>query len=410
MKVIYFHQYFGTPQGAGGTRSYEMARALVGAGHQVIMVCGSSDRSATGLDGPFKRARRRGNVDGIDVIEFDLSYSNADGVLARSWKFVRFAMRSIGVALTERFDVAFATSTPLTAGIPGIAAKVLRRKPFVFEVRDLWPELPRAMGMRNPLLLGAMTALERASYGAADRVVALAPGIVEGIARTGKPRGEISLVPNGCDIELFGAATPLHPHVQFPAQIAADDFVAIFAGAHGRANGLDAVVAAAAALERAGRTDIKLLLIGRGSEKVRLQARASDLGLSNVIFADTVPKATVAALIKGSGAGLQVLANVSAFYDGTSPNKFFDYLAAGRPVVINYPGWLARLVEQEECGILVPPDDPNRFAEALARLADDRALAERMGHAAAVLGERQFNRQKLAARLERVLAEVASRQ
>lgn len=410
MRIIYFHQYFGTPQGSGGTRSYEMARALFEAGHSVTMVCGSADRSATGLNSPFVRGRRRGDANGIDVIEFDLAYSNSDGVLRRSWKFLRFALRSVMIALTERYDVAFATSTPLTAGIPGIAAKILRRKPFVFEVRDLWPELPKAMGMKNPILLGAMSVLERASYGTADHVVGLAPGIVEGVARTGKSREAITLIPNGCDIDLFEATQPLHPHALFPDRIGANDFVAIFAGAHGRANGLDAVVEAAEVLERWGRTDIKLLLIGRGSEKARLQDRANELGLSNVIFEDAVPKTAAAALIKGAGAGLQLLANVPAFYEGTSPNKFFDYLSAGRPVIINYPGWLARLVQREGCGVAVPPGDPENLAAALIKLADDPALAEQMGRASAALGAREFSRGELASRLERVLLEVADRQ
>lgn len=409
MRIIYFHQYFGTPLGAGGTRSYEMATALVRAGHRVTMVCASADRSATGLDMPFVGGRRRGEVDGIDVIEFDLAYSNADGVVARGVKFARFAWRSIGVALSEDYDLAFATSTPLTAGIPGIFAKLLRRKPFVFEVRDLWPELPKAMGMRNPLLLGAMHVLERASYGAADRAIGLAPGIVDGIARTGKRRETIALVPNGCDFELFEAASPIHPHALFPDRIGPDDFVAIFAGAHGRANGLDAVVEAAAVLDRRGRKDIRFLLIGRGSEKPALEARAAELSLSNLVFADAVPKTTIAGLIKGSGAGLQVLANLPAFYEGTSPNKFFDYLAAGRPVIINYPGWLARSVEQEGCGIAVAPGDPEAFADAVEMLADDRALAERMGEAAADLGRREFRREDLAARLEQVLVAAAKR-
>lgn len=406
MKILYFHQYFGTPRGASGTRSYEMANALIKAGHDVTMVCASSDRSATGLEAPFVGGRRRGWVDGIDVIEFDLAYSNSDSMIARSLKFIRFAMRSVIVALREPCDLVFASSTPLTAGIPGICARLLRRKPFVFEVRDLWPELPRAMGMRNPILLAGMSILERASYAAADRVIGLAPGIVDGIARTGKSRDAVALIPNGCDFDLFDTAEPLVPHTMFPQDIAPTDFVAIFAGAHGRANGLDAVIAAAEVLERRGRKDIKLLLIGRGSEKLKLQKRAAELGLSNVIFADAMPKATVAGLIKGAGAGLQVLANLPAFYEGTSPNKFFDYLAAGRPVVINYPGWLARMVEKDKCGIAVPPENPEAFADALAALADNKQKIEDMGRAAAELGRRKFSRDVLAAQLEQVLTDV----
>src|SRR5690554_1021170 len=156
MKILYFHQHFSTPAGSGGTRSYEMARRLLAAGHVVTMIRGSSANGKTGVAVPFVKGKRRGLVDEIDVIEFDLPYSNKDGFLQRSALFMKFALRSIGVALRELTDIVFATSTPLTASIPGIFAKWIRRKPFVFEVRDLWPEPPRAMSViTNPLVLWA---------------------------------------------------------------------------------------------------------------------------------------------------------------------------------------------------------------------------------------------------------------
>lgn len=142
MRVIYFHQHFSTPKGMVGIRSYEMARRLVARGHQVTMVCGSYGGGQTGLDVPFSKGRRQGTVDGIDIIEFDLAYSNTDGFIKRTTTFFSFALRSIRLAMTEEYDLVFATTTPLTAGIPGIFARWLRGKAFVFEVRDLWPELP----------------------------------------------------------------------------------------------------------------------------------------------------------------------------------------------------------------------------------------------------------------------------
>jgi len=404
MRVLYAHQYFGTPAGSNGTRSYEMARALVAAGHEVTMVCASAERSATGLDAPFVRGRREGVVDGIRVIEFALGYSNTDPILTRARRFAVFALRAIGVALSERYDLVFATSTPLTAALPGIAARLFRRKPFVFEVRDLWPELPRAMGLKNPLILAAMTVLERAGYACARRVVALAPGIRDGVARTGYPRERIELIPNGCDLELFDAAEPVRPAELFPERIGADAFVAVFAGAHGKANGLDAAVAAARLLQERGRTDVKLLLIGTGSEKARLVREAE--GLQTVVFADSVPKSKLAGLLRGSDLGLQLLANVPAFYDGTSPNKFFDYLAAGLPVLINYPGWLAKTVADEGAGWAVPPDDAEAFADALIAAADDRDEARRRGRAARALAGRRFARADLAASLVKALEGV----
>lgn len=395
MKVLYFHQHFSTPKGSVGIRSYEMARRLVSRGHQVTMVCGSYGGGETGLSMPFGQGRRRGWVDGIEIIEFDLAYSNSDGLFKRALTFLKFAAHSIGLAFTERYDVLFATTTPLTAGIPGIFARWLRGKPFVFEVRDLWPELPRAMGViRNPLVLGAMSVLEWASYRSAHRLIGLSPGIVEGIAHRGVPRERIALVPNGCDLRIFSSTV----EPWRPAQVRANDLLAVFAGTHGMANGLDAVLDTAAELKRRGRDDIKLLLIGQGKLKAGLQARAQREGLDNVVFHHPVNKARLAGLMAATDVGMQTLANVPAFYYGTSPNKFFDYIAAGLPVLNNYPGWLAEMITQHGCGFAVSPDNPATFADALEQAASDRLALKAMGQCGRALAEKEFDRALLADR------------
>lgn len=400
MRVLYFHQHFSTPRGSVGIRSYEMARRLLARGHEVTMVCGSYGGGETGLKQPFVRGRRRGQVDGIDVIEFDLSYSNSDGFLKRTWTFLKFAAHSVGLVFTETYDLVFATTTPLTAGIPGIFARWLRRKSFVFEVRDLWPELPRAMGViRNPLVLTAMSALEWASYRSAQRLIGLSPGIVEGIVGRGVPPERVLMVPNGCDLDIF--AVPAEPWR--PAGVRQDDLLAVFAGTHGIANGLDAVLDAAADLKRRGRDDIKLLLIGQGKLKPGLIERACREGLDNVVFHEPVDKQRLAGLMASADVGLQVLANLPAFYYGTSPNKFFDYIAAGRPVLNNYPGWLADMIRQHGCGFAVPPASPQAFASALERAADDRGALHEMGAHALTLARTDFDRTALADRWVRWL-------
>lgn len=395
MRVIYFHQHFSTPKGSAGIRSYGMARRLLVRGHQVTMVCGSYGGGETGLEQPFVAGRRRGVVDGIDIIEFDLAYSNADGFFKRAVTFLKFALRSVGLVFTEKYDVLFATTTPLTAGIPGILARWLRGKPFVFEVRDLWPELPRAMGaISNPLVLWAMGVLEWASYRSAHRLIGLSPGIVKGIQRRGVLHDRIAMVPNGCDLDIFRAdVAPWRPDNVQPA-----DLMAVFAGTHGVANGLDAVLDAAAELKRRGRQDIKLVLIGQGKLKVPLQARAEREGLDNVVFHDPVNKVQLAGLMAGTDLGLQVLANFPAFYYGTSPNKFFDYIASGLPVLNNYPGWLAEMIEKNQCGFAVPPDDAVAFADALEQAAANRPALKAMGHRAQMLARSEFSRDMLADR------------
>lgn len=392
MRVLYFHQHFSCPSGAAGTRSYEMARALIEHGHSVTVVCGSYDQGDTGLTMPFEKGRRRGLVDGIDVLEFQMAYGNQLSFLKRLWVFAKFAMGSVVVAMREPTDVVFATTTPLTAGIPGIFARWLRRKPFVFEVRDLWPELPKAMGViTNPVVLSLMSALEWVSYRSADRLVGLSPGIVEGIVARGVKRANVTMVPNGCDLEIFAAGAGAWR----PEGVSSDAMMAIFTGTHGQANGLDAVLDAAAVLKARGEDRIRLVLVGQGREKPRLQQRALQEGLGMIKFMDPVPKTRLAGLMAEADVGMQLLRNVPAFYFGTSPNKFFDYLSAGLPVLNNYPGWVGEMITAHECGFLVSPDNPEAFADALIAAANDRKALERMGKNARALAETEFSRSRL---------------
>jgi len=393
MHVLYFHQHFSTPAGSTGTRSYEMAQRLITRGHKVTMVCGRSQMANSGLQGEPLNGMRRGIVEGIDVIEFCLPYSNYDSFLKRSQTFILFAWRSIKLALQLRYDLLFATSTPLTASIPGIVANFLRRKPFVFEVRDLWPELPMAMGViTNPVILAAMSVLEWVSYHAAKACIGLSPGIVQGIVRRGIDPKNVGMVPNGCDLELFN---PDSGDILRPPGVNESDFLAIFSGAHGIANGLAAVLNAAAELKRKGRNDIKIVFIGDGRLKPLLVKRVDDEGLDNCLFLSPVPKLKLTAYLRGANAGLMILDNIPAFYYGTSPNKFFDYIAIGLPVINNYPGWLAGIITESSCGIVVEPGNPKSFAEALEKLADNPDLTNKMGNNARALAEREFNRKDL---------------
>lgn len=393
MHILYFHQHFSTPKGSTGIRSYEMAKRLIHHGHNVTMVCGTYGGGETGLDSVFTAGRREGIVDGIRIVEFDLAYSNSDGFLKRSMTFVKFALKSIGLAFTEKYDVLFATTTPLTAGIPGIFARWLRGKPFVFEVRDLWPELPKEMGViKNPVILALMSFLEWASYRSAHRCIGLSPGIVEGIKKRGVDESKITMVPNGCDLSIFSQPSELWR----PEGVKDNDLMAIFTGTHGMANGLNAVLDTAVELRKRGREDIKLVLVGQGKLKPELEKRAAELTLDNVVFHSPVNKEKLSGLMASADVGMQLLANIPAFYYGTSPNKFFDYISAGLPVINNYPGWLAGMIEQTQCGFSIQPEDPKAFADALENAADQRETLSKMGTNARQLAETQFDRSLLA--------------
>ena len=392
MKVLYFHQHFSTPSGATGTRSYEMAQQLISRGHSVLMVCGSFQGGVSGLTVGFKKGSRRGIVNGLEVLEFQLPYSNIDSFLKRTGIFLRFALSSIRVVLSEKYDLVFATTTPLTAGIPGIVARWFRSKPFVFEVRDLWPELPKAMGViRNPVVLKLMSILEWVSYHSANRCVGLSPGIVEGIKKCGIKEELVTMISNGCDLDLFSNAQPAAIK-----GVKKSDFVAIFTGTHGLANGVNAALDAAQELKNRNRQDIKLCFIGSGRLKPDLIDQAKRDELDNCIFLDPIPKAELAACLKRADLGMQLLKNIPSFYYGTSPNKFFDYLATGLPVLNNYPGWLADLIKDNQCGFAIPPDSPSAFADALEAAVDDRVSLKEMGQHSVELAGRLFDRNKLA--------------
>ena len=393
MHVLYFHQHFSTPKGSTGIRSYEMAKKLVASGHKVTMVCGSYGGGNTGIESDFVKGVRRGIVDGINVVEFELEYSNEQGFLQRTKSFLSFALRSVKIALTEKYDVVFATTTPLTAGIPGIFARWLRGKIFVFEVRDLWPELPKEMGViKNPLVLGLMSCLEWASYHSAHRCIGLSPGIVEGIKKRGVDESKIGMVPNGCDLSIF--SQPSEPWR--PKGVKETDLMAVFTGTHGLANGLDAVLNVAVELKKRERDDIKLVLVGQGKLKSKLESRAEGLDLNNVVFHPPVNKDKLSGLMASADVGMQLLANIPAFYYGTSPNKFFDYISAGLPVINNYPGWLAEIINQNQCGFAVEPESTSSFADALVNAADNREDLAQMGANARQLAKTEFDRKVLA--------------
>ena len=355
-----------------------MARALAQRGHRVTLACGQYSGADAGLSGPFRRGRREGVVSGFRVIQFAVRYDNAMGLAARAAAFLHFAARATALARGAPWDVVIASSTPLTVALPALAG----RAPFVFEIRDPWPELPRALGGVPGPLLAAMDRLANAACRRAAAVVALS----DGMAQTARLRGarRVAVIPNGCDLDLFGPQVP-------PARPAAasDEVLAVYAGAHGRANGLDAALDAAALLRGA---KLRLILVGDGAEKPRLMARAAAERLANVSFLPAMPKRELASLLAGCQIGLFLLAPVPAFAELTAPNKLMDFLAAGLPVVTNVPGQAARCVMDGPCGIAVPPADAATLAAALRELAAHPARRAAMGLAARAQAVRRWDR------------------
>jgi len=403
--ILYLHQHYSSPAGSTATRSHAFAAALARRGHDVTLACGRYAGAETGLSAPFRRGRRSGRAEGFRVVQFDIPCANAMGLAARGAAFLRYAARAAGLALAGRFDVVIASSTPLTVALPALAARALRGTPFVFEIRDPWPELPRAIGGVPAPALAAMDHLATAACRRAAAVIALSEGMAETALARGADPARVHVVPNGCDLGLFG------PHVApwRPEQAAPWECLALYAGAHGRANGLATLLDAAALLKARGERRLRLLLVGEGAEKPALMARAAEQGLDNVTFLDPQPRAAVAALHAGAQIILHLLADVPAFAEWTAPNKLMDGLAAGRPVVTNQPGRAARIVADGPSGLAVPPGDAAALAAALLRLAADPALRARLGAAARRQAVLRWDRRLLAERFCAVVEAAAAR-
>jgi glycosyltransferase involved in cell wall biosynthesis len=366
-----------------------MAKALVEHGHEVTIVCGSYDGAKTGLDGEFIKGKRTGFYEGIEIIEFDIKYSNKFSFVKRTGVFLLYVWKTVGLALVYKYDILFASTTPLTVGIPGIFARWIRGKKFVFEVRDLWPELPKAMAViKNPVILWLMGVLEFLCYRSATKLVGLSDGIVMGIARRGVKLNKIATIPNGCDLDIF-SANDGKLKINGAQE---NDFLCLYSGTHGIANGLDILIDVAAELARRGNTTIKFVLVGDGKLKPGLIAKANEQHLKNIIFLDPLNKADLSKLMNTCNIGMQLLANVPAFYYGTSPNKFFDYISVGLPVLNNYPGWISELIKENNCGITVSPDNPVEFAESLIKLEQEKYRLPSMVENAGKLAKYEFDR------------------
>jgi glycosyltransferase involved in cell wall biosynthesis len=347
-------------------------------------------------------------MEGFRLVQLGVYYSNHQTFVTRIGSFLLFALLASWETVRRPADLVFASSTPLTVTIPALLGRWVRGRPYVLEIRDLWPDLPVAMGLvRNPVLKWILYGWERLSYRRALRLVALAPGIQHAIAeKAGVPAAHITMVPNGSDIE---GLRPLARRPRRVLPVADERMVLAYAGTFGIANGLDAVLDAARVLKRRGADGACFVLMGDGREKAHLAERIRSEGLENVLMIGLVGKARYNEALSEIDVGLQILLNLPAFYYGTSPNKFFDYLAAGRPVLVNYPGWMSDLVTESGCGVAVPPDDPEAFADAVERLLADRGQLATRGRAARALAEERFAQSRLLPGLVTFVEQATSR-
>jgi glycosyltransferase involved in cell wall biosynthesis len=337
----------------------------------------------------------------------DYVRATSQGYARRLAGFGGFAAAASAAAVRlPRPDVVFATSPALTVAVPGLVAARRHRAPLVFEVRDLWPRAPIEMGaLRNPAARALARGLERAAYRGSTHVVALSPGMRDGVVAAGVDPSEVTMIPNAADLDLFSPDVDPGP---LRDQLGGGDrFVCSYFGTMGEANDLDQVVRAAALMRDRGEGGVTFALQGEGKRRPALEAEVRRLGLENVVLLPAGDKASAARLAAASDACLTVFKDVPVLATN-SPNKLFDTFAAGRAAIVNTAGWQRELVEEHDAGLFARPGDPADLAAQVTRLRDDRALARRMGVNARRLAETRFDRRLLAGQLLEVLEHAAA--
>ncbi|MEZ4695929.1 MAG: glycosyltransferase family 4 protein [Rhodothermales bacterium] len=395
MRILYLHQYFVTPDQPGATRSYEIARRLVRRGHQVDMI--TTDTSPGGSSDWWSE-----DVEGITVHRTGVPYHNAMTFRNRIAAFAAFGIRAKEYGIRLDYDMVFATSTPLTIAWPAVGLSRAKGVPMVFEVRDLWPEVPIAMGIiRNRLLKQLAFRLERFAYENADLVIALSPGMAESISER-FPTTQVQVVPNGCDLDLFRRKG--NAGESFRSENGLGDCpLVVYVGTFGEANNAAYVIDVAKHAIKI-LPEIRFLLVGEGKLSTGLRAHASRAGVldTTVIIRPRIRKQNVPEVLHAADVALSLFADIPIL-STNSANKFFDALAAGTAIAINYGGWQAHLIEESQCGLRLPSANPVQAAELLVAFLRNRRGTAAAGVRARLLAESRFSRDRQVAELIELL-------
>ncbi len=406
MHILLIHQVFAALDEPGGTRHHEFAGYLAARGHQVTVITSplsylSGDKIPLSSFPPFSAKTAVEGGGRVTILHAYTYTALHKSFVHRFLFFISFMASSFWIGLgVKNVDVVWGTSPPIFQGITTWALARLKRVPFLFEVRDLWPKFAIAVGvLRNRTLIGLSLWLERFLYRRADRVIVNSPGYVGHVTERGARC--VELVPNGADPEMFD---PANGGLEFKsANHLEDKFVVLYAGAHGLSNDLGVVLEAAKLLQDGIATsEITVILLGDGKEKPALQKQAAGMGLTNVLFLPPIPKTEMAKALAGADACLAILKPIEA-YKTPYPNKVFDYMAAGRPVILAIDGAIREVVEAAECGVFAQPGDPSAMAETICKLSADKREARIMGLRGRKYLEEHFSRTLSANKLLEIL-------
>lgn len=386
MTLLYLYQYFGTPNGGWSTRVYEMCKRWVQQGHNVTVLTTPYDKS----DIRATKFIEHQHYDGIHVIVVNLVQSNKHSLIRRMYTFCMFSLISIYFVLRLKYDAVIASSGPITIGIPGIIAARIRRKPLVFEVRDLWPRgAVELQILKNTTLIKIAFFFERLCYTSSKLIVACSQGMADDILRR-YPAANVIIVSNACDIELF----------QRPVNFNVPSFVnnrsiILYTGSIGLMDDCSQIIEGARILAEQSFDKAVIVFLGEGAERKKLEEKTKSLGLNNVFFLGLIPKTEVIGWLQKATATLVVFKNVPVL-DTSSPNKFFDSLATGIPVIQTTGGWLRKLIEQSNAGINVEANNPLSMADAIREICNNAEFRNKAAENAKQLAKARFDRDSLA--------------
>ena len=406
MHILLIHQAFVSSQEAGGTRHYELARHLVQQGHHFTVIASNINYlSGKIIENSTKRWMIRQAKDGIDIWR-TWAYGRLHRTFfERALSFATYSASSFVAGLNvSDVDVVIGTYPPLLQGLTAYAIAKLRRRPFVFEVRDLWMEYAIQAGyVTNPAMIRALRLLETFLCHHAQMVIVNSPGYIPYLVRRGVSESRIELVPNGVDAGMFD---PRDRGVLVREKFGlGEKFVALYAGAHGPINDLQTLLQAADLLR--DQPEICFVLVGDGKEKARLMRLTAEMGLENVVFVPPVPKSEIPSYLAAADVCIAILGAYDLLKT-VYPNKVFDYMAAGRPVVLAIDGVIRQVVESAEAGLFVPPGDPVALAGAIKSLQVRSDTRREMGWNGRSFVCQHFERRKQAEKLSRLLEEVCS--
>lgn len=390
MKVLYLHQYFQTNKSAGGTRSYEFSKHLAQNGYEVNVITGSqiNDNSIH---------------ENIKVYSTATKYSNKMGFIKRVMSFLDYIYKSISIGRKIKdIDVVFATSTPLTIGIPGYILSRIKKSKFIFEVRDVWPDVPIALGfIKNKFLILLLKKFELFIYKKADHIIALSPGMYNNLVTKGVPKEKLTMITNIANTDLYSEVI-YDNKIKKELGIEEDKFLCIHPGTMGFVNGLDYILEVAKETYKIDK-NIEFVLIGEGKEKESLIQRKEKEHIENIKILDSLPKEKVVNLIKSSDIGIMCVRNYKILEDN-SANKFFDFLAAGIPVMINYKGWQKEVLELYNCGYSCEYSNPKEMSDKIIELKQKQQKLEKMKYNSRKLAEEQYSTQICLSKLDKVFS------